>query len=188
MTNWEIILGILLGLVVNEVTDVSPWAARKLTRWAAYRWATDTEIAAGYAEEWAALIDDRPGKLLKLMTALRFTLGAASRAAPRAGMRALRMARALRVARTLQRLAIYVRVFINPKRAELNQRGFLVTAWEPDLEFKSLNGDRYIVEVKDWRHTKVDVRTMRWHETRLVLPPDDPDWKPPECRLKPKPR
>ncbi|MEV5767950.1 hypothetical protein AB0L34_25715 [Micromonospora sp. NPDC052213] len=87
MNGWEIILGIVFGLLVNEVTDISPWLARKLTRWSAYRWTTDPDTAAGYAEEWAAVIDDRPGKLLKLLTALRFTIGAASRAAPRAGVR-----------------------------------------------------------------------------------------------------
>lgn len=84
MNGWEIVVSFVFGLLVNEVTDVSPWAARKLVRWAAYRWTTDPDIAAGYAEEWTAIVEERPGKLLKLMTAVQFSLGAAGRAAPRA--------------------------------------------------------------------------------------------------------
>lgn len=90
MNRWEIILGIVFGLLVNEITDVSPWLARKLVRWSACRWTVNPEIGAAYAEEWAAVIDERPGKLFKLLTALQFALGAAGRAAPRAGMRATR--------------------------------------------------------------------------------------------------
>ncbi|TDC81353.1 hypothetical protein E1193_15070 [Micromonospora sp. KC606] len=82
VNRWEAVLGVILGLLVNEITDISPWIARRLVRWSAYRWTTDPEIAAGYAEEWEALIDDRPGKLFKLLTAVRFSLGAAGRAAP----------------------------------------------------------------------------------------------------------
>ncbi|WP_327643744.1 hypothetical protein [Micromonospora zamorensis] len=181
MNNWEIILGILFGLVVNEVTDVSPWAARKLARWAAYRWATDPEIAAGYAEEWAALIDDRPGKLLKLLTAVRFTLGAAGRAAPRAGIRVLRAARAYR------RLLIYVRVFMqNPKRVDPADRARLVEAWGADLHLNGHGADSVRLELKDWRYIKGDVKT--WHHTRIALPPVDPEEKPPKRRPMPKPR
>ncbi|MET7881287.1 hypothetical protein ABZS52_30675 [Micromonospora profundi] len=83
MNGWELVVGVILGLIVNEMTDLSPWAARRLVFWAAYRWTPDTDIAEGYAEEWTAIIDERPGKLLKLLTAVQFSLGAARRAAPR---------------------------------------------------------------------------------------------------------
>lgn len=83
MSRWELILSITLGLLVNEVTDISPAIARRLVRWSAYRWTTNPEIAAGYAEEWTALINARPGKLLKILTGIRFSLGAIGRAAPR---------------------------------------------------------------------------------------------------------
>lgn len=83
MNGWEIVASFAFGLLVNEMTDVSPWAARKLVRWAAYRWTVDPDLAAGYAEEWTAIIDERPGKLLKLLTAVQFSIGAAGRAAPR---------------------------------------------------------------------------------------------------------
>lgn len=83
MSHWELILSIALGLLVNEVTDISPAIARRLVRWSAYRWTTNPEIAAGYAEEWTALINARPGKLLKILTGIRFSLGAIGRAAPR---------------------------------------------------------------------------------------------------------
>ncbi|MFG1890371.1 hypothetical protein ACGFIR_21195 [Micromonospora sp. NPDC049051] len=84
MSKWEMTLGIVFGLLVNEITDVSPWLAKKLVRWSAYRWTTDPEAAETYSEEWAAIIEERPGKLLKLLTASKFALGAAGRAVPRA--------------------------------------------------------------------------------------------------------
>ncbi|MEU4338390.1 hypothetical protein AB0F59_27665 [Micromonospora lupini] len=83
MNGWEFVTGVIASLVVNEMTEVSPWAARKLVRWSAYRWSADPDIAARYAEEWAAIIEERPGKLFKLFTAMRFTIGAAGRTAPR---------------------------------------------------------------------------------------------------------
>ncbi|MEU7844720.1 hypothetical protein AB0B39_27585 [Micromonospora sp. NPDC049114] len=83
MNHVEIIASLVFGLAVNEMTDLSPWAARRLVRWAAYRWATDPEIAAGYAEEWTAIVNERPGKLFKLATAIQFSIGAAGKAAPR---------------------------------------------------------------------------------------------------------
>ncbi|MCX5066659.1 hypothetical protein OOJ91_12295 [Micromonospora lupini] len=83
MNGWEIAASFVFGLLVNEMTDLSPWAARRLVRWAAYRWTTDPDIAAGYAEEWTAIVEERPGKLLKLLTAAQFSLGAAGRALPR---------------------------------------------------------------------------------------------------------
>lgn len=59
------------GLVINECCDVSPWAARKLAvRAARVRHHTDPGRAAVRSEEWAAIIEDRPGKLFKLTTAL----------------------------------------------------------------------------------------------------------------------
>jgi hypothetical protein len=67
-----IVISIILGLIVNECSDVCPWCARKLVRWSAYRRYTDPARAATRAEELSALIDDRPGKLLKLFSALGF--------------------------------------------------------------------------------------------------------------------
>ncbi|MFI6485182.1 hypothetical protein ACIBH1_45240 [Nonomuraea sp. NPDC050663] len=62
----------MLGLIVNESCDISPWLARKLIRRAAYLQSCDPDDAAGRAEEWIALINDRPGKLFKLATAIGF--------------------------------------------------------------------------------------------------------------------
>jgi hypothetical protein len=67
-----IVISIILGLIVNECSDVCPWCARKLVRWSAYRRYTDPARAAARAEELSALIDDRPGKLLKLFSAFGF--------------------------------------------------------------------------------------------------------------------
>jgi membrane protein YdbS with pleckstrin-like domain len=72
MTGMEILLAIVLGLIVNEMSDVSPWAARKMVRWSAQVRYGDTPRREIRAEELAAVIDERPGKLFKLGTATRF--------------------------------------------------------------------------------------------------------------------
>ena len=71
-TWWPVLLSVLLGLVSNEIGDVSPWLARRVVRWSAARWSADADEAAVLAEEWSALLDERPGKLFKLFTALGF--------------------------------------------------------------------------------------------------------------------
>lgn len=68
--------GILSALAVNEACDVSPWAARKIVGWSARLRYADTQRAASRDEELAALIDARPGKLFKLITALAFAAAA----------------------------------------------------------------------------------------------------------------
>ncbi|MGW6499352.1 hypothetical protein [Nonomuraea angiospora] len=72
----EIILGIILGLVINEMCDVSPWLARRLIRWSARHQYVDPERAELRAEELTALINGRPGKLFKLCTGLTFAAAA----------------------------------------------------------------------------------------------------------------
>ncbi|MGW6499351.1 hypothetical protein [Nonomuraea angiospora] len=72
MSGLEIFLGVMLGLLVNETCDVSPWVARKLVHWAANLQYRDAHRAAIRSEELTALINDRPGKLFKLVTALAF--------------------------------------------------------------------------------------------------------------------
>jgi diguanylate cyclase (GGDEF)-like protein len=71
-----ILLGIVTGLVANELFEFSPWCARKLVRWAAFRRYTDRGRAEMRAEEWTAVINDRPGKLFKLITAVGFAAAA----------------------------------------------------------------------------------------------------------------
>jgi len=68
---------IISGLLVNECCDISPWIARRLMHLAArlrYRGAPERATVRG--EELAALIQDRPGKLFKLVTATGFLLHA----------------------------------------------------------------------------------------------------------------
>lgn len=60
------LLSIFLGLVINEACDVSPWLGRHIVRLAAVWRYGDTERGKVRAEEWAAYISTRPGKLLKL--------------------------------------------------------------------------------------------------------------------------
>jgi hypothetical protein len=56
-------------------TDLCPWLADKLVRWSAFRRYRDRERAETRAEELAALIEQRPGHLLKLFTAINFAAG-----------------------------------------------------------------------------------------------------------------
>jgi hypothetical protein len=81
----EIVVSVLLGLLVNEFSDVSPWLADKIVRWSArYRYADDRSRGEIRAEEWAAVVVARPGKLFKLTTALGFAGSAVAAKAPRA--------------------------------------------------------------------------------------------------------
>jgi lipopolysaccharide/colanic/teichoic acid biosynthesis glycosyltransferase len=77
VTRGEIAFAIISGLLVNEVTDICPWLAIRLMRWAArLRYPNAPERATTRGEELAALINDRPGKLFKLFTAVGFAVHA----------------------------------------------------------------------------------------------------------------
>ena len=71
-----ILIGIVAGLLANELCEFSPWCARKLVRWSAFRRYTDPDRAEMRAEELTAVINDRPGNLFKLITAVGFAAGA----------------------------------------------------------------------------------------------------------------
>jgi hypothetical protein len=69
----SIALTVAMGLAINECCDLSPWAARKMVMWAARRrYVGNPERAEIRAIEQAALIDTRPGKIFKLLTACGF--------------------------------------------------------------------------------------------------------------------
>ncbi|MFD6697460.1 hypothetical protein ACGFI5_00270 [Micromonospora tulbaghiae] len=87
MSAWEIAVSVVFGLAVNELCELSPWLARRLLPFAARMWTRDAESRAAYAEEWQAIIEDRPGKLFKLATAFTFLVGGAWRSAPRLASR-----------------------------------------------------------------------------------------------------
>ncbi len=104
-----VIVAIVTGALVNEMCDFSPWLARKMIPWAASTWALgDGEVAAVYAEEWSAVVDDCPGKLSKVFVALRFVAGAVIRAELRRSRSVLgRLGRILRL-RPMSALVRYV--------------------------------------------------------------------------------
>jgi len=72
----EIAFTVVLGLIVNEASDVSPRMAVLVVRLAARVAYTTPELKDTRTEEWAAIVHDRPGKLLKLATSLGFLAGA----------------------------------------------------------------------------------------------------------------
>ncbi|MEU6778573.1 hypothetical protein ABZ912_05170 [Nonomuraea angiospora] len=67
---------LIIGVLVAEGSEVAPWLAKRLVRWSAHIRHLDARRAEVRAEEWAAVIESRPGKLFKLITALLFTLQA----------------------------------------------------------------------------------------------------------------
>jgi hypothetical protein len=71
-----IVFAVAAGLLINEVADISPWLARRIVDHASARYAQKSpETAELYTEEWSAIVSERPGKVLKLLTALRFLFG-----------------------------------------------------------------------------------------------------------------
>ena len=76
MSALEVIEGIVTALAVNECCELSPWLAGKLVRWSAHLRYSDQERAEIRSEELTALIDERPGKLFKLITAFCFAAAA----------------------------------------------------------------------------------------------------------------
>jgi hypothetical protein len=66
------IISVIMGLAVNECSELSPALARRLVRWSARHRYHDAARADERAEELAAYINDRPGKLFKLIVALGF--------------------------------------------------------------------------------------------------------------------
>jgi len=77
MSGIEIVLGVVLGLVVNEATDLSPWLGRLFVDWSArLKYGGDTALGTTRSEELKALIDARPGKLFKLFTGMGFVSSA----------------------------------------------------------------------------------------------------------------
>ncbi|SES42338.1 hypothetical protein [Actinokineospora terrae] len=74
MSWWPAVLGLGAAVVVNEFSDLSPWAADKVVTWAARLRYPDRPDRV---TELRDLIRDRPGKVVKLATACGF-LGAAA--------------------------------------------------------------------------------------------------------------
>lgn len=67
---------VLIPLILAEVGEIGPWTARRLAIWAASTRYGDTERGRTRAEEWPALLDGYPGKLIKLLVGLHFAVTA----------------------------------------------------------------------------------------------------------------
>ncbi|TCO64939.1 hypothetical protein [Actinocrispum wychmicini] len=76
MTFWQIVVAVVLGLIANEVSDVSSWCAERVVRAAARLRYPDGERREVRLAELVGLIGTRPGKLFKLLTALIFLVAA----------------------------------------------------------------------------------------------------------------
>lgn len=70
MTGWGfLVVGLLVPLLLNEVSDLGSWIAGRLLSWGARRLGSP-EKAERYNEEWAADLERVPGKLTKVGYAL----------------------------------------------------------------------------------------------------------------------
>ena len=170
MSAWEFVVGIGCGVAVNEYCDVSPWVARKVVRWSAHLRYADATRAEARAEELAALIDDRPGNLLKLITAFCFFTVAVGGAGRRASMDIRLRVRKSRRRAALTRLqdlifdpAVLVRDLdlarftgrqglINriDKFIATQNQGFVVVQGEAGVGKSTLAG--HLVETRPWQH------------------------------------
>jgi hypothetical protein len=71
---WWLFGAIVVPLLLNEFTDVSPWLARKLICRAVRR--LPEQDRPRWQEEWLGEFEERPGRLLKLLWALSLLWGA----------------------------------------------------------------------------------------------------------------
>lgn len=69
--------GLLLGVLGNEVFELTPWLAGRVLRLAARVDARTPDERALLFHEWAGQVDEVPGKLTKLLFALRLLCGVA---------------------------------------------------------------------------------------------------------------
>lgn len=76
MSSAEVLIGVVLGLIVNETTDLSPWLGRALVGWSARLRYGETDRAQVRSEELKALVNVRPGKLFKLFMGVAFATSA----------------------------------------------------------------------------------------------------------------
>jgi hypothetical protein len=75
-----VVIPIVLGLLTAEALELAPSLARRLVLRASRWWAgNDHDRAAVLSEEWAALINECPGKLTKLLRATAFAAAGAWR-------------------------------------------------------------------------------------------------------------
>ncbi len=72
------VVSLLVGLLLAEGTEIAPWMARRVLHTAARRLGSP-EATTRYEEEWLALLEERPGKLLKLILAINILLFATPR-------------------------------------------------------------------------------------------------------------
>ncbi|WP_157519059.1 hypothetical protein [Herbidospora mongoliensis] len=92
MSGWEIFIGLVLGLAANEMFEVCPWLAVKIIRRSVSWQYGDAVRSHIRSEELIAVIEDRPGKLLKLFTALGFAASAIAAVVSRKSTRIARWA------------------------------------------------------------------------------------------------
>ena len=70
----EVLLGAAIAMLAAEALDICRWYAERIVVWAAKRWKERNGI--DHAEEWLDDLKERPGNILKLISAVWLALGA----------------------------------------------------------------------------------------------------------------
>ncbi|MFI1382938.1 hypothetical protein [Embleya sp. NPDC020886] len=90
----SMLIGAIVALLFTEAVDICPWLAARMVRASARR-IPNPKLALRFEEEWLGVVERRPGKLLKLVSALGIVIlgGRKVRASMRSAPKALRMQR-----------------------------------------------------------------------------------------------
>lgn len=73
MTTQQIVMAVLVSLAVNEFLGFTDWEAKRIVRWAALRW--ETQTGCDHTAEWLEDLEHSPGRLFRLFSALWLLLG-----------------------------------------------------------------------------------------------------------------
>lgn len=70
----EVLLGVAIAMLAAEALDISRWGAERIVVWAAQRWKDRSGI--DHTKEWLDDLKERPGNILKLLSAVWLAMGA----------------------------------------------------------------------------------------------------------------
>jgi hypothetical protein len=73
VTAQQIIISVLVSLCVNEFLGLTDWLARRIVRWAARRW--ETQTGHDHVVDWLEDLEQSPGRLLRVFSASWLLLG-----------------------------------------------------------------------------------------------------------------
>lgn len=108
------LLGVIAAVLAAEVLDISEWFSNRTVRWAGRRWKMRSGI--DHTAEWLDDLEERPARVLRLISALWLGLGSVVPA----GWLTLNLPSLFRIARPYKdAVADIVRLAVNLARARI---------------------------------------------------------------------